>query len=59
MNWIESREWMAHIEDVEYFKSLPSIFSRFGVGLVFVPSLPKTVYGAIRWIENKRRILCF
>ena len=53
MNWIESREWMAHIEDVEYFKSLPSIFSRFGVGLVFVPSLPKTVYGAIRWIENK------
>ena len=25
MNWIESREWMAHIEDVEYFKSLPSI----------------------------------
>ena len=53
MNWIESREWIAHIEDVEYFKSLPSIFSRFGVGLVFVPSLPKTVYGAIRWIENK------
>ena len=53
MNWIESREWMAHIEDVEYFKSLPSIFSRFGIGLVFVPSLPKTVYGAIRWIENK------
>ena len=44
---------MAHIEDVEYFKSLPSIFSSFGVGLVFVPSLPKTVYGAIRWIENK------
>lgn len=52
-DWIESREWMAHIEDVEYFKSLPSIFSRFGVGLVFVPSLPKTVYGAIRWIENR------
>lgn len=53
IKWIESREWMAHIEDVEYFKSLPSIFSSFGVGLVFVPSLPKTVYGAIRWIENK------
>lgn len=53
MNWIESREWMAHIEDVDYFKSLPSTFSLFGVGLVFVPSLPKTVYGAIRWIDNK------
>ena len=53
MNWVESREWMAHIEDVDYFKSLPSIFSLFGVGLVFVPSLPKTVYGAIRWIGNK------
>lgn len=53
MNWVESREWMAHIEDVDYFKSLPSIFSYFGVGLVFVPSLPKTVYGAIRWIGNK------
>ena len=24
MNWIESREWIAHIEDVEYFKSLPA-----------------------------------
>lgn len=53
MMWIESKEWMSHIEDVDYFKSLPSIFSRFGVGLVFVPSLPKTVYGAIRWIEDK------
>lgn len=52
-DWIEAREWMDHIEDVDYFKSLPSIFSSFGVGLVFVPSLPKTVYGAIRWIENK------
>lgn len=53
MNWIDSRDWMAHIEDVEYFKSLPSVFSRFGVGLIFVPSLPKTVYGAIRWIDDK------
>ena len=35
IKWIESREWMAHIEDVEYFKSLPSIFSSFGVGFGF------------------------
>lgn len=53
MFWIESKEWMTHIEDVGYFKSLPSIFSHFGVGLIYVPSLPKTVYGAIRWIDNK------
>lgn len=53
MEWIEAREWMAYVENVDYFKSLPSVFSRFGVGLVFVPSLPKTVYGAIRWIDNK------
>ncbi len=53
MDWIKAREWMPHIEEVDYFKSLPSIFSRFGVGLVFVPSLPKTVYGAIRWINDK------
>ncbi|MBQ7482536.1 MAG: ImmA/IrrE family metallo-endopeptidase [Bacteroidaceae bacterium] len=53
MNWIKSKIWMDHIEDVEYFKSLPTIFLHFGVGLVFVPSLPKTVYGAIRWIDNK------
>ncbi len=53
MFWIESKEWMTHIEDVDYFKYLPSIFSHFGVGLIYVPSLPKTVYGAIRWIDNK------
>jgi len=53
LGWIEAREWSAHIEDAGYFKSLPSVLSRFGVGLVFVPSLPKTVYGAIRWIDGK------
>lgn len=52
-SWLEARDWMDHIEDVDYFKSLPSIFSRFGIGLIFVPSLPKTVYGAIRWIDKK------
>ena len=53
IQWIEGREWMNHIENVDYFKSLPVILSHFGVGLVFVPSLSKTVYGAIRWINNK------
>ena len=53
MNWIESREWHKHIEDVSYFKQIPSILSKFGVGIVYVQFLPKTVYGAIRWIDNK------
>lgn len=51
--WIESRVWSSHIEDAEYFKSLPEVLSRFGAGLVLVPFLPKTVYGAIRWIDGK------
>lgn len=53
MEWIESREWHKHIEDVSYFKQIPSILSKFGVGIVYVQFLPKTVYGAIRWIDNK------
>lgn len=51
--WIDAREWAAHIEDVEYFKSLPDRLKPFGTGLVFVPFLPKTVYGAVRWFDGK------
>ena len=53
MEWVNSRDWEKHIEDVDYFKSLPATFSRFGIGLVFVHSLPNTVYGAVRWINGK------
>lgn len=53
MNWIEAREWESNIEDADYFKLLPQILPRFGVGLVLVPYLPKTVYGAIRWFDGK------
>lgn len=51
--WVDSGTWKSHIESVEYFKSLPTIFKDFGVGLALVPHLPKTVYGAIRWIDGK------
>lgn len=51
--WIDAREWYDHIEDVDYFKALPDTFAQFGVGLVYVPSLPKTVYGAVRWFDGK------
>lgn len=50
--WIESKEWERHLEDKDYFKSLPGVFSRFGVALVYVPFLPKTVYGAVRWMDG-------
>lgn len=51
--WISGGEWREHIEDAGYFKALPGVFAGFGMGLVMVPALPKTVYGAIRWIDDK------
>lgn len=53
IQWLNGGEWKLHIEDVTYFKSLPSILSSFGIGLVFVHALPKTVYGAVRWFDGK------
>jgi Zn-dependent peptidase ImmA (M78 family) len=50
--WIESKEWKEYLEDKKYFLSLPSKFKEFGVGLVFTEFLPKTVYGAVRWINK-------
>ena len=53
IEWIESRDWLSHIENVDYFKALPEVLAKYGIGLVLIPSLPKTVYGAIRWFDNK------
>lgn len=50
--WVNNREWESNIENISYFKSLPSMFSLFGVALIYVPYLPKTVYGAVRWIDG-------
>lgn len=52
-NWVNNKEWLSQIENPRYFKKLPQIFSNFGVGLTLVPFLPKTVYGAVRWIDGK------
>lgn len=52
LGWVEAREWLPYVEDADYFKSLPGARARFGVGLVFTPSLPKTVYGAVRWLDG-------
>ena len=51
--WIDEKEWAQHITDAAYFKQLPDILSRFGVGLSLVPHLKKTVYGAIRWFDGR------
>lgn len=50
--WIEDRKWLQHLEDENYFKALPERLSSLGVALVLVPFLPKTVYGAVTWIEG-------
>lgn len=53
LQWIEKREWEPELENTAYFLQLPQILSAFGVGLVYVPFLPKTVYGAVRWFDDK------
>lgn len=50
--WIESMEWTSQIRNKQYFLSLPAIFAQLGVGLIYTPHLPKTVYGAVRWINE-------
>lgn len=52
LQWIESGEWKDKIESPKYFLELPSKLISFGVALVFVPFLKKTVYGAVRWLDG-------
>ncbi|MDT3367915.1 MAG: ImmA/IrrE family metallo-endopeptidase [Bacteroidota bacterium] len=52
LNWVNEKDWINHIQDVGYYKDLPNIFRTFGVALVYVQYLPKTVYGAIRWMDG-------
>ncbi|MGM9832266.1 MAG: ImmA/IrrE family metallo-endopeptidase [Candidatus Limisoma sp.] len=52
-NWIDSGKWKHQIENPDYFHSLPSVMESFGVALVLVPYLPKTVYGCVRWFDGK------
>lgn len=52
-SWIDSCIWRHHIESSEYFHSLPAIMESFGVALVLVPYLPKTVYGSVRWFNGR------
>lgn len=52
LKWLDSYEWEKNISNVNYFKTLPNIFNRFGVCLVLLPFLSNTVYGAIQWKEG-------
>lgn len=47
--WINDEHWRNHLESADYFKGLPEKFATFGVALILVPYLPKTVYGCVRW----------
>ena len=51
-DWIDGRDWEAHLDDEDYFKALPQKLSVYGVALVLVPYLPNTVYGAVRWKDG-------
>jgi len=52
-DWIDSREWSDSLTDAGYLKSLPQRLSEFGVGLIYTPYLHKTVFGAVRWFNDK------
>jgi hypothetical protein len=52
-SWIDMKEWQAHLNDVGYLKSLPQRLQEFGVGLIFTPYLQKTVFGAVRWFNDR------
>lgn len=51
--WISSMEWKNNIQNFDYFVSIPQILAKFGVGVVLTPYLKKTVYGCVRWFDDK------
>lgn len=51
-DWIDKGIWKSRLNDESYLKSLPTIFSEMGVGLILDPFVEKTVYGYVDWIEG-------
>lgn len=51
--WIDSKEWEQYLNSVDYFMQLPQILARYGVVISLVPFLDHTVYGAVRWFDEK------
>ena len=52
MDWIEGRSWKERLEQVSYYKDIPKLLNQFGVCVVLIPYLQKTIYGAVKWIEG-------
>lgn len=50
--WIDSREWFQSVQRPDYFKQLPQMLQEFGIGMIMLPYMSKTVYGAVEWINN-------
>lgn len=55
LRWIESKStWDNKLTDIDYIKTnLAQELKEFGVVLSLAESLPKSVFGATRWIENR------
>lgn len=50
--WIERGEWRSKLTSVGYFKKLPELLRQYGIVVTLIPYLSKTVYGAVKWIED-------
>ncbi len=55
--WIDNREWFKYIDKPDYFKHLPEILQNFGVGMIMLPYMSKTVYGAVEWINEHPAVM--
>lgn len=53
ITFLSKSSWQRNISDPTFLMALPNIFKSFGVGLIYTPYLEKTVYGAVRWYDNK------
>lgn len=51
-DWIDSKVWYSQLNNQIYFKSLPNVLREFGVCLILLPYLPKTIYGAVKWLDD-------
>lgn len=58
LEWINSYEWRQQLYNINYIKDyLPKLFQEFGISLVYTPHLNKTVFGAVRWLNEKNPLV--
>ena len=51
-NWIKQGDWQKKLTSVSYFKSIPTLLQKYGVSVILLPYLNKTVYGAVKWMDG-------